>query len=75
MGYTLEQMDIPPEWVIVLNHSKNHYNKEIIDLKDLEYNEKIINLREIFLATTIYHSYCMLLMLSSFHIKYVQLLE
>ena len=29
----LENMDIPSDWIIVLNHSKNHYNREITDLK------------------------------------------
>jgi glycosyltransferase involved in cell wall biosynthesis len=43
-------MDIPSEWAIVLNHSKNHYNKEIIDLKDLKNNEKILNLQRDFLS-------------------------
>ena len=43
-------MDIPPDWTIVLNHSQNHYNKEIIDLEYLEYNEKILDLRSDFLS-------------------------
>jgi len=44
------KMDMPSKWVIVLNHSKNHYNREIIDLKGLENNEKIINLQRDFLS-------------------------
>ena len=44
-----KHMDIPPDWTIVLNHSKNHYNREIIDLEYLEYNEKIINLQMLLL--------------------------
>jgi glycosyltransferase involved in cell wall biosynthesis len=46
----LENMDIPSDWTIVLNHSKNHYNKEIIDLNGLKNNEKILNLRRDFLS-------------------------
>jgi len=34
----------------VSNHSKNHYNREIIDLKGLKNNEKIINLQRDFLS-------------------------
>ena len=45
-----KHMDIPPDWTIVLNHSQNHYNKEIIDLEYLEYNEKILDLRSDFLS-------------------------
>ncbi|MGC2381965.1 MAG: glycosyltransferase family 4 protein [Nitrososphaeraceae archaeon] len=45
-----KNMDIPSDWVIVLNHSKNYYNKEIIDEKSLGYNEKIINLQRDFLS-------------------------
>jgi glycosyltransferase involved in cell wall biosynthesis len=45
-----KNMNIPPGWVIVLNHSKNHYSKEIINQKSLEDNEKIINLQRDFLS-------------------------
>jgi glycosyltransferase involved in cell wall biosynthesis len=46
----LENMDIPSDWVIVLNHSKNHYSKEIINQKSLHDNKHIINLHKDFLS-------------------------
>ncbi|HEY7078544.1 MAG TPA: glycosyltransferase [Nitrososphaeraceae archaeon] len=45
-----ENMDIPPGWVIVLSHSKNHYSREIIYQKNLRDNKKIINLQKDFLS-------------------------
>ena len=45
-----ENMNIPPGWVIVLNHSMNHYSKEIVNQKNLRDNEKIINLQNDFLS-------------------------
>jgi glycosyltransferase involved in cell wall biosynthesis len=46
----LGKMDIPPNWTIILNHSRNHYNREIIDLKNLENNKRILNLQRDFLS-------------------------
>ena len=46
----LENMEIPSDWIVVLNHSKNHYNREIIDLKSLKNNGKILNLQKDFLS-------------------------
>lgn len=39
----IKKMDIPKNWIIVTNFSKNHYNKETINL-DFSENKKIINL-------------------------------
>lgn len=39
----IKKMDIPKNWIIVTNFSKNHYNKERINL-DFSENKKIINL-------------------------------
>jgi glycosyltransferase involved in cell wall biosynthesis len=45
----IEKMNIPDGWTLVLNYSKNHYNKQIIDL-NLDNNENIINLEREYLS-------------------------
>jgi glycosyltransferase involved in cell wall biosynthesis len=45
-----ENIDIPPDWIIVLNHSKNYYCREIINQKNFQDNENIINLQKDFLS-------------------------
>lgn len=46
----LENMKLPSDWTLVLSHSKNHYNKEIIDFKDLNNDKNILNLQRDFLS-------------------------
>jgi glycosyltransferase involved in cell wall biosynthesis len=45
----LEKMDVPDEWVIVLNSSKNHYSKELTKL-NIRNNKKIINMQKDYLS-------------------------
>ncbi len=45
----IRKMDIPDGWKLVLNYSKNHYNKQIIDLK-LDNKRNLINLGKDYLS-------------------------
>ncbi|HET7148924.1 MAG TPA: glycosyltransferase family 4 protein [Candidatus Nitrosopolaris sp.] len=46
----LEKMDVPDNWIIVVNSSKNHYNKEKVNLRfNKSINNSVIDLRKDFL--------------------------
>jgi glycosyltransferase involved in cell wall biosynthesis len=45
----IKKMHIPDGWKLVINYSKNHYNKQIIDLK-LNNKKNIINLEKDYLT-------------------------
>ena len=45
----LEKIDVPDEWVIVINSSKNHYSKELTKLK-IRNNKKIVNMQKDYLS-------------------------
>ncbi len=44
----IQKIELPEGWEIVINHSKNHYNRQIIDLKFK--NKNIINLEKDYLS-------------------------
>ncbi|MDQ6723203.1 MAG: glycosyltransferase family 4 protein [Thermoproteota archaeon] len=45
----IKKMDIPEGWKLVINYSKNHYNKQMIDLK-LNNKKNIIDLEKDYLS-------------------------
>ncbi|MGN6560800.1 MAG: hypothetical protein ACTHJ2_09780, partial [Candidatus Nitrosocosmicus sp.] len=45
----IRKMSIPDRWKLVLNHSKDHYNKQIIDL-NLDNKKNLINLGKDYLS-------------------------
>lgn len=45
----IRKMNIPDGWKVVLNHSKDHYNKQIIDL-NLDNKKNVINLGKDYLS-------------------------
>jgi glycosyltransferase involved in cell wall biosynthesis len=45
----IKEMDIPDGWKVVMNHSKNHYNEQVIDL-NLNNKKNVINLERDYLS-------------------------
>lgn len=46
----IRQMDVPREWNVVLNSSKNHYNNERIDTNWIQAKKNIIDLKRGFIS-------------------------
>ena len=46
----IKKMSIPDGWTLVLNYSKNHYNKQVIDLNLTKNDKNIVNLGRNYLS-------------------------